>query len=100
MSRFERAVRILYAAIALLSALAIHLSGPPAYAQDALRPFNEESRLYDRLDRQDERMAKIEISLTEIESENSYIKGIGEGGMAALGVLQIVGLLAKRKETL
>lgn len=102
MGKFERLIRILYVTVAFSSALAMHLSGSAAFAQtsgnDVLRPYNEETRLYNRLDKQDDRMAGMDEKISDLSGRVDLMQGIGEGGMTVLGILQAIGLLSKLKD--
>lgn len=99
-STAEKIIRILYATVAFAIALALHMcSGATAYAaqSNVLRPYNEETQLYNRLDREDARMDGADKRSSAMEDELSHIEGIGEGGMVVLGILQAIGLVTKIK---
>lgn len=94
----DRAIRILYALFAFATALAMRLaSGPMAMAQDEPAAYKEQSALYDRLDKIETRLDDQDSRSEQMEGEINHMEGIGEGGMTALGVLQLIGLIKKYK---
>lgn len=100
MTTAEKVIRILYATVAFGCALAMHMcASQAAYAQvDVTHPYTEETRLYDRLDKIDARLDSEDTREARLQDDLSHIEGIGEGGMAALGILQLIGLLKKFRD--
>lgn len=92
---FAKVLRVIYVAIALSTALAIHLIVIPVSAQDVLKPYKEQNQLYDRLDKQDAHIGQLDTKFEDLSTQVTYMRGIAEGGMIGLGILQAVGLITK-----
>jgi hypothetical protein len=98
LSKFEKAIRSLYIMVAFASAMALHIGvGDGVLAAQVTQPrlFDMQTYLADRMDHVESVQAQQDVRIRDLSDKVTTMEGIGEGAFGVLGVLQILGLIAK-----
>lgn len=98
MSNFEKAVRGLYVVVAFLAALALYVPGNESFvlaAVDQPMQTSEGGYILERQEHLETALGGMETRLNEMSDRLSLVQGIGTGSLSVLGILQLLGFIAK-----
>ena len=98
MGKIEKIIRSIYVAVAFSSAFAMHVAiyGSVLAAQVTQpQQYDMQSYLADRINHIETQDNELDARIRDLSDKVTTMEGIGEGSLAVLGILQLLGLIAK-----